>query len=82
MSALDAKLPDEIRASVMSGVVLAISSGANVEYIRGVLALAQHQVLGLGLSWAEFARDAKRELGVDGLGLLDAGCAVIEKCRQ
>lgn len=79
MNSLDLKRPDEIRANVLSGVILAISAGANVEYMRGVLALARHQVMGLGLSWADFARDAKCELGVDGMALLDSGFVPVEE---
>jgi hypothetical protein len=70
---------DKVRAGLLGAVVLVISSGASVEYTRGVLALAQNQVIGLGFSWAEFTRDAKRELDVDGLALLDAGCAIVGK---
>ena len=70
--AIDVLFISEVRAHVMAGAVLAIaSSGGNVEYIRGILALAQHQVIGLGFSWVEFAKEAQRELGVDCLALLD-----------
>lgn len=79
MSALDFKRPDEIRANILGAVVLAISSGASVEYMRGALGLAQNQVLGLGLSWTEFAKDAKRELGVDNMALLDSALVSIEE---
>lgn len=76
-SGLNIHFPDEICDHVLSAMVLVIitaqAHGAlNVEFVRGVVALAQHTVIGYGQSWSTFLQDARQALGEDLGGMLDA----------
>lgn len=73
---LNIHFPDEIRNQVLAGTILVIATaqacGAlNVEFMRGVVALAQFTVIGYGCSWPTFLQDARAALGADLGGMLD-----------
>jgi len=68
MQNIPVQFADEIRSTILAGVILAITTAQahgvlSAAYIRGILALAQHQVIGLGLSWPAFVKDTREALG-------------------
>lgn len=72
--AIDVYFKSEIQNSIVAGIVLAarMTAGQDVEFLRGILALAQHQALAFGLSWQALVADARQNLTGDGCELLDA----------
>jgi len=70
MSPLDLKFPDEIRNEILSRIILIFSTGCNVEFLRGALALAQSVIVGIGASWPEFVQAVYKAVNHDIAGLL------------
>lgn len=63
----------QIAASVKAAVVLAIQSnlGDNPEFLRGVLAVAQHQAISFQLDWLEIVDELAPVVRENGISLLD-----------
>ena len=65
----------DVRAHILAGVVLVIRcarrQGGDPQYIAGVLALAEHNALSVGLDWPEVLDLARAELGTDLGQLID-----------
>lgn len=77
--AIDVYFKSEIRDSIVAGIVLAARTAPDqdVEFLRGILAMAQHQALSFGLSWQALAADACRNLAGNGCELLDAAAYLV-----
>lgn len=74
--ALEVTFPDDIRRALVAGVVLAVQADQwrNVEFLRGVLAMAAHQARTFGVSWATVLKQVRAELGDDDLDAMQ--CAL------
>lgn len=64
----------QIAASVKAAVVLAIQSnlGDDPEFLRGVLAVAQHQAISFQIDWRDMVAELGPVVGQNGIVLLDA----------
>ena len=67
---------EDLARVLLAGVVLAIEGAqaqgcTNVEHVNGILAMAKHQALAVGVAWPELVRDAHQALGDDLARLLD-----------
>ena len=73
---------EDIARVLLAGVVLAIEGaqahgGGNVEHVSGILAMAKHQALAVGVAWPELVRDAHRALGDNLAGLLEGAMGAL-----
>ena len=77
--ALEVYFKPDLRAKALAGLVLTLTAAqangnTNVEFMRGVVAMARYDVLDLGLSWSEFVEDARQALGAgEAFGILESG---------
>ncbi len=76
----DILLKSEVQAAVLAGVVLCVrcaqQAGGDVAHIRGVLTMAEHNALALGLSWSGILDAAHVALGADVGQLIDGALAL------
>lgn len=75
--ALDVYFKEDIRAHILSGLMLAIqvaqqTGHGNTEFVRGIVANSQHTALGFQLPWEDMLNDARLLLGDDLTLLLDS----------
>ena len=60
---------EEIGAAILAGVVLTVRAaqhqGSDPRFIAGVLAMAEHNALALGLDWGAILDDSRLALGAD-----------------
>lgn len=75
--ALDLYVKEDIRGTVLAGIVLAVSLGEG-ERLAGALIMAQHQALAFNLDWAGIVRDARLQLGAASVLLDTVPMGIIE----
>jgi hypothetical protein len=68
---------NEIRASILAGVVLAVQTSTahgpvNLDFIAGALSAYRHQATVFGVSWSRVIGAARGELGAGYDALLEA----------
>jgi len=70
--ALDLYFKEDIRATILAGLVLAIQTdqGRNAEYLRGCLAAYQHQAHVFNIAWPGVLSEARLALTGDNLSFL------------
>jgi hypothetical protein len=81
---MDVWFSSDLRAVVLAGVVLSVRTAraqglGNVEFVAGILALAEHQALAFKVSWPDVLCDVRQVLGDGYAGLLDGSVALIEE---
>lgn len=65
----------DVKAAVLAGVVLTVrcaQQAGNVQFVAGILAMAEHNAIALGANWPAILKEARCALGADTAALIDA----------
>lgn len=78
---IDVYFREEIRAKILAGLILVLQTAkegqVNVAFVKGVLALAQHQALGFGICWDNLLGEVKSLFSSDLIEMIESKQVVI-----